>query len=91
MNGSRWTSPPRAACAIHEGVRLLFDWDMRQGLVYMLKPAFRMLDVTEYGVLRGTIAAANVGTSLDRAVNVCASDDNLDRAVGNVVYLFAAL
>jgi hypothetical protein len=80
----------------NEGVRLLFDWDMRQGLVYppgqgqyMLKPAFRMLDVTEYGVLQGTIAAATVGTSLDAAVNNCASDDNVDLDVGNVVYVFA--
>jgi hypothetical protein len=80
----------------NEGVRLLFDWDMRQGLVfppgqqgqYLLKPAFRMLDVTEYGALQGTIAADTVGTSLDAATNVCASDDNLDIAKGNVVYVF---
>ena len=80
----------------NSAVRLLFDWDMRQGLVYppgqgqyMLKPAFRMLDVTEYGTLQGTIAAATVGTSLDPAVNNCASDDKVDLAVGNVVYVFA--
>ena len=79
----------------NQAVRLLFDWDMRQGLVYppgqdqyFLKPAFRMLDVTAYGVLRGTIAAATVGTSLDPATNNCASDDNLDLDVGNVVYVF---
>jgi hypothetical protein len=77
----------------NEAVRLLFDWDMRQGLVfppgqgqYMLKPAFRMLDVTEYGVLQGTIAATTVG-ALD-APNVCVSDDNLDINEGNVVYVF---
>ena len=59
----------------NESLQLLFDWDMRKGLVYppgqgqyMLKPAFRMLDVTAYGVLQGTIAAATVGTSLDPAV-----------------------
>ena len=58
---------------------------MRKGLVYppgqgqyMLKPAFRMLDVTAYGVLQGTIAATTVGTSLDPATNNCASDDNVD-------------
>ena len=79
----------------NESVKLLFDWDMRQGLVYppgqrqyMLKPAFRMLDVTAYGVLKGTIAAATVGTSLDPAVNNCASDDKVDLRVGNVVYVF---
>jgi hypothetical protein len=80
----------------NQGVRLLFDWDMRQGLVnppgqrqYFLKPAFRMLDVTAYGVLQGTIAAATVGTSLDPAVNNCASDDNVDLDEGNVVYVFS--
>jgi hypothetical protein len=82
--------------AANQAVRLLFDWDMRQGLVnppgqrqYFLKPAFRMLDVTEYGVLEGTIAAATVGTSLDPAVNNCAADDALDLDEGNVVYVFA--
>ena len=80
----------------NQAVRLLFDWDMRQGLVYppgqgqyLLKPAFRMLDVTAYGVLQGTIAAATVGTSLDPAANNCAADDNVDLDVGNVVYVFA--
>jgi hypothetical protein len=80
----------------NQAVRLLFDWDMRQGLVYppgqgqyLLKPAFRMLDVTAYGVLQGTIAAATVGTSLDPATNNCASDDNVDLKVGNVVYVFS--
>ena len=78
----------------NEAVRLLFDWDMRQGLVYppgqgqyLLKPAFRMLDVTAYGVLQGTIAATTVGTSLDPAVNHCATDD-VDLDVGNIVYVF---
>jgi hypothetical protein len=80
----------------NQAVRLLFDWDMRQGLVhppgqggYLLKPAFRMLDVTAYGVLQGTIAAATVGTSLDPATNNCASDDKVDLKVGNVVYVFS--
>jgi hypothetical protein len=80
----------------NQGVRLLFDWDLRQGLVYppgqgqyLLKPAFRMLDVTAYGVLQGTITAATVGTSLDPATNNCAADDNVDLEVGNVVYVFA--
>jgi hypothetical protein len=79
----------------NESVQLLFDWDMRKGLVYppgqrqyMLKPAFRVLDVTAYGVLKGTIAAATVGTSLDPADNNCASDDEADLTVGNVVYVF---
>jgi hypothetical protein len=80
----------------NEAVRLLFDWDMRQGLVlppgqgrYFLKPAFRMLDVTAYGRLQGTIAAATVGTSLDAATNNCATDDNTSLDEGNVVYVYS--
>lgn len=81
----------------NEALRFLFDWDMRQGLVYppglgryLLKPAFRVLDVTAYGVLEGTIAAGTVGTSLDPAANHCASDDSVELDVGNVVYVFEA-
>jgi hypothetical protein len=80
----------------NQALRLLFDWDMRQGLVnppgqgqYFLKPAFRMIDVTAYGTLEGTIAASTVGTSLDPTVNACAADDNVDLDEGNVVYVFA--
>ena len=78
-----------------EVVRFLFDWDMRQGLVhppglgrYLLKPAFRVLDVAAFGALEGTIAAATVGTSLDPATNHCATDDDEDIDVGNIVYVF---
>jgi hypothetical protein len=53
------------------------------------KPAFRMLDVTAYGRLQGTIAAATVGTSLDAATNNCATDDNTDLDEGNVVYVYS--
>ena len=80
----------------NQAVKLIFDWDMRQGLVYppgqgryFLKPAFRMIDVTAYGVLEGTIKSVVVGTSLDPAVNGCAKDDKTDLDVGNVVYVFA--
>jgi hypothetical protein len=74
----------------NQATELLFDWDMRKGLVrppglpgYLLKPAFRMLDVTEYGVLQGTVA----GDTLNLAANACNADDaNLE--LGNVVYLF---
>jgi|SRR5688572_1115364 hypothetical protein len=78
----------------NEAVHLLFDWDMRKGLVhppglgrYLLKPAFRMLDVTAYGVLEGTIDGATVGTDIDPEKNDCAMDDE-DLTVGNVVYVF---
>jgi len=75
----------------NRAVQLLFDWDLRKGLVYppglgryLLKPAFRMIDVTAYGVLEGTISTEIV-TDSD---NNCAADaEDLD--VGNVVYVFA--
>jgi len=75
----------------NEATRFLFDWDMRKGLVrppglpgYLLKPAFRMLDVTEYGVLQGSVS----GDTLSFAANACNVDDaNLE--LGNVVYVFS--
>ena len=73
----------------NQAVRLLFDWDLRKGLVgppgqpgYLLKPAFRVIDVTEYGVLRGTVADATI--TGDPA---CVTDD-ADARLGNVVYVF---
>ena len=78
----------------NQAVKLLFDWDMRQGLVYppgqnqyFLKPAFRMIDVTAYGMLKGTISH----TWVDNAANDCNADDpmGMNFDVGNVVYVFA--
>jgi hypothetical protein len=75
----------------NQGVVLLFDWDLRKGLVdppgqpgYLLKPAFRMLEVNAFGALEGTIAL----TTVTDAANNCAVDD-ADLDVGNVVYVFA--
>jgi hypothetical protein len=75
----------------NQAVKLIFDWNMRQGLVYppgqhqyFLKPAFRMIDVTAYGVLQGTISQTFVGAM----ENGC-TDDDPNPDVGNVVYVFA--
>jgi hypothetical protein len=80
----------------NEAMALIFDWDVRRGLVhppglggrdvvaYILKPAFRVIDTAVFGRVRGTIAMDSV---LDEA-NVCdADDENYD--VGNSVYIFA--
>jgi hypothetical protein len=75
----------------NEGAQFLFDWDMRKGLVrppglpgYLLKPAFRMLDVAEYGALQGSVS----GSALSLPANACNADDaNLE--LGNVVYVFS--
>ncbi len=79
--------------AANQAVKLMFDWDLRKGLVgppgqpgYMLKPAFRVIDVSEYGVLRGTVALGTLTATGDP--NGCLADDaNVD--IGNVVYIFA--
>jgi Domain of unknown function (DUF4382) len=75
----------------NQALKLIFDWDMRSGLVdppgqpgFLLKPAFRLLDVSAYGVLEGTVAPE----TLTAEANACAADDE-DLDVGNVVYVFA--
>lgn len=79
--------------AANQAVQLLFDWDLRKGLVdppgqpgFLLKPAFRVVDVHELGRLSGTVALATLNATGDP--NGCLADDpNLD--VGNAVYVFA--
>jgi hypothetical protein len=77
----------------HEAVQLLFDWDMRTGLVrppglgggYVLKPAFRVIDVTQFGTLSGSIPVESVTL----ADNDCNADSELaDFDAGNAVYVF---
>ena len=72
----------------NQAVRFLFDWDVRKGLteavgrgLYLLRPAFRVLDVDEYGSLSGTISADTI--LLD---TTCQGVD--DPTVGKVVYVF---
>jgi uncharacterized protein DUF4382 len=79
--------------AANQAVQLLFDWDLRKGLVhppgqpgYLLKPAFRVVDVQELGKLSGTIALETLTATGDP--NGCLGDNqNLD--VGNAVYVYA--
>jgi Domain of unknown function (DUF4382) len=67
---------------------LLIDWDARKGVVrpagqpgFFLRPALRVIDMTQYGTLSGTVAMTNVTDTS------CSNDLNLD--TGNVVYVFA--
>ena len=79
--------------AANQAVQLLFDWNLRKGLVhppgqpgYLLKPAFRVIDVQELGKLSGTVALTTLNATGDP--NGCLADNaNLD--VGNAVYVFA--
>jgi hypothetical protein len=77
----------------NQAVELLFDWNLRKGLVdppgqpgFLLKPAFRMIDVTEFGALRGTVVMSTIVATGDP--NGCAADDT-ELAVGNIVYVYA--
>lgn len=75
----------------NQSVRLLFDWDLRKGLVdppglpgYLLKPAFRVLEAGEFGLLTGTVAPETL-TNPDNACHA----DHADLDIGNAVYIFA--
>lgn len=78
----------------NEAVQLLFDWDLRKGLVYppglgggyILKPAFRIIDVTEFGSLSGEILVMETVMDSDLACNSDNDAENYD--IGNVVYVF---
>jgi hypothetical protein len=60
--------------APNEAMQLIFDWDLRRGLVhppglggpnvdsYILKPAFRVIDTSAFGRLSGSIAVDSVTT-----------------------------
>jgi hypothetical protein len=72
----------------NQGIRFLFDWDVRKGLteavgrdVYLLRPAFRVL--TDYGSVSGTISA---DTMLSQDANCYR--DGVNPAMGKVVYIF---
>ena len=74
--------------------RFMIDWNARKGLVhppgqpgYMLKPAFRIIDMTEYGRLSGTVAMDLI--TPETADNQCNADSPAaDPDVGNVVYIY---
>jgi Domain of unknown function (DUF4382) len=80
--------------ANHE-TSLMIDWNARLGLVkppgrpgYMLRPAFRVIDMTEFGTLSGTVAMDLITPATPE--NGCNADTEIDDAdVGNVVYVFA--
>lgn len=73
----------------NEAVRFLFDWDVRKGLVdppglpgYLLKPAFRVLEVGTYGVITGRVSGTLIADP-DCVLDGTGPDD------GNAVYVFA--
>lgn len=73
-----------------EETRFVVDWDVRKGLVRppgqpgpMLRPAFRVIDMTEYGTLTVRVSAEAVA---DPASGCDADAPDLD--IGNVAYVF---
>ena len=78
-----------------EALMLIFDWDLRKGLVhppgrggYILKPAFRVIGTEAFGRISGTIDVAAVTL----AANDCNADsESGDFDVGNTVYIFEGL
>ena len=85
QTGLRLVSP--FTITANQATSFLIDWDMRMGLVdapgqagYTLRPAFRIIDMTQYGTLSGTVAIALVTDAS------CTNDLNAD--TGNVVYIY---
>lgn len=80
-----------------ESVELLFDWNLRSGLVhppglggrdrsvYLLKPTIRVIGTTVSDTLSGTVFMTTVMDEL----NECNTDNEImDYDLGNVVYIF---
>ena len=55
---------------------------MRCVIGYILKPAFRVLNVNEFGALSGTVDPLTLDDGS------CINDDAVDITVGNVVYVY---
>jgi hypothetical protein len=71
-----------------QNTSFLIDWDLHKGLTspvgrpgLLLRPALRVIDMTQYGTLRGTVAMTQVTAA------GCTGDLNLD--TGNAVYVFS--
>jgi hypothetical protein len=77
----------------NQALHLIFDWDMRKGLVhppglggYILNPAFRIIVLAAFGSLHGSIPV----TTVMLEENECNADNEIDQLdVGNTVYIFA--
>jgi hypothetical protein len=68
----------------------LIDWNLHEGLVdpvgatgFFLRPALRVIDMTTFGTLSGTVAMTQVTAA------GCTGDVNLD--TGNEVYIYSGL
>jgi hypothetical protein len=80
----------------NESVEFLLDWDLRKALVnppglgsYLLKPAFRVIDLQHHGAISGSVDV----TTVMLPDNDCNADSLVDEDydVGNTVYIFSGL
>jgi len=74
----------------NQDTSFLIDWDLHSGLTdpvgqtgLFLRPALRVIDMTQYGTLKGTVATTQVTAA------GCTGDLNLD--TGNAVYIYSGL
>jgi len=88
QNGLRFVSP--FTVTADRETHLLLDWDMRMALIqppglagtYMLRPAFRLIDMTEHGFLTGSVQDALIDAA------GCPGDTTLGTA--NAIYVYDA-
>lgn len=88
QNGLRLVSP--FTVTADGETHLLIDWDMRMALIrppglggtYMLRPAFRVIDMTEHGFLTGSVQAELIDAA------GCPGDTML--GTGNAIYVYDA-
>ncbi|HEX6992583.1 MAG TPA: DUF4382 domain-containing protein [Gammaproteobacteria bacterium] len=88
QNGLRFVSP--FTVTADGQTHLLLDWDMRMALIrppgqdgiFMLRPAFRLIDMTEHGLLTGSVAAELIDAA------GCEGDTTI--GAGNAVYVYDA-
>jgi hypothetical protein len=76
----------------NQNTSFVIDWDLRKGLnnpqgssCYKLKPSLRIVDMTAYGSIEGTVS----DTVFGEAALACTSDINT--GAGNVVYVYEGL
>lgn len=88
QSGLRLVSP--FTITADQQTSFLIDWNMRMGLTsppgqsgYLLKPAFRIIDMTKYGTLSGMVA--------DSLVSDPSCRNDLQADTGNAVYVYEKL
>jgi hypothetical protein len=78
----------------NQNTSFVIDWDLYTGLTdpvgqpgWFLRPALRIIDMTEYGSISGTVADSLTTDAVDEPIETqCNNDPNDDS--GNVVYVF---